>query len=578
MADQTELRMNLAAIKRVDPYAKDIVDSSAHVAFYTFNSDETEWEKTDVEGAFFIYSRNAEPFYSIFINNRLNTNSLVEPIAGQLELQSQPPFLLYRNERSRIRGFWFYNKTECDRIGGLVEHLVKDCTTTKNNQLNSIITTATTTTSSSATLSDTFSVSNVLKHQKQQQQPSIADIMTSRQVAVVAAATTTTTLNNKSGVDIFTMLTKAQEDFNNAQVSVVVGGGGGGGGGLNNNVSVQQQKQHQSHNTPKLDKQQSLLVGLIPQPDVTSQSVMNFFAAAKPTAATAKEVPLFHRMLSKPVHVDQIEKQQRTITPHEKNSPPQQSILQQPPHNNNNNNNIHIGNGGINNENGLGFMRIHSPNHSAHELGTSPLATFINTANLSGLPRTCNNGGGGVGSVTTDVSELELRQQPLQQLLKKSELNNTPGKLVALMPPTMFTSGVPLTVAATVATAAGLQHIGNIGGSIVSHLNQRNVAKEGPPPGLSLQPLNLNIGGTDNQSKCSVIDTVSLGQIFPNQWQSQLNQPEKNNIIKQPLYKPEPLTQSQLLQAMGYLIKNDPDFIRKLHEAYLKSFTEMVSL
>lgn len=89
MADQTE-RMNLAAIKRVDPYAKSIVDSSAHVAFYTFNSSETEWEKTDVEGAFFIYSRNAEPFFSIFINNRLNTNSLVEPISGQLELQVSP--------------------------------------------------------------------------------------------------------------------------------------------------------------------------------------------------------------------------------------------------------------------------------------------------------------------------------------------------------------------------------------------------------------------------------------------------------------------------------------------------------
>lgn len=42
--------------------------------------------------------------------------------------------------------------------------------------------------------------------------------------------------------------------------------------------------------------------------------------------------------------------------------------------------------------------------------------------------------------------------------------------------------------------------------------------------------------------------------------------------------KPEPLTQTQLLQAMSYLIKNDPDFVRKIHEAYLKSFTEMVSL
>ncbi|KAJ6646615.1 mRNA-decapping enzyme 1A [Pseudolycoriella hygida] len=101
MSDQRELRMNIVAIKRVDPYAKNIVDSSAHVAFYTFNKEEEEWEKTDVEGAFFIYSRTAEPYHSVFINNRLNTKSLVEPITAQIELQIEAPFMLYRNERSQ---------------------------------------------------------------------------------------------------------------------------------------------------------------------------------------------------------------------------------------------------------------------------------------------------------------------------------------------------------------------------------------------------------------------------------------------------------------------------------------------
>lgn len=126
MADESITRMNLSAIKKIDPYAKEIVDSSSHVAFYTFNSDQNEWEKTDVEGAFFIYHRNAVPFHSIFINNRLNTTSFVEPITGSLELQSQPPFLLYRNERSRIRGFWFYNSEECDRISSLVNSLLQN--------------------------------------------------------------------------------------------------------------------------------------------------------------------------------------------------------------------------------------------------------------------------------------------------------------------------------------------------------------------------------------------------------------------------------------------------------------------
>ncbi|ALC42619.1 Dcp1 [Drosophila busckii] len=135
MADESITRMNLSAIKKIDPYAKEIVDSSSHVAFYTFNSEKNEWDKTDVEGAFFIYHRNAEPFHSIFINNRLNTNSFVEPIAGNLELKSQPPFLLYRNERSRIRGFWFYNREECIRISKVVNSLLMS--KESNGQLSS---------------------------------------------------------------------------------------------------------------------------------------------------------------------------------------------------------------------------------------------------------------------------------------------------------------------------------------------------------------------------------------------------------------------------------------------------------
>lgn len=44
MAD-TGLRMNFAALKRADPYAREIIDSATHVALYTF--EENEWEKNE---------------------------------------------------------------------------------------------------------------------------------------------------------------------------------------------------------------------------------------------------------------------------------------------------------------------------------------------------------------------------------------------------------------------------------------------------------------------------------------------------------------------------------------------------
>uniref|UniRef100_A0A6B2EBG7 Putative mrna-decapping enzyme 1b-like isoform x2 n=1 Tax=Phlebotomus kandelakii TaxID=1109342 RepID=A0A6B2EBG7_9DIPT len=355
MAD--ELRMNLAAVKRADPYAKDIVETSAHVAFYTFNYEENEWEKTDVEGAFFVYRRNAEPFHSIFINNRLNTNSLVEPITADLEIQSQPPFLLYRNERSRIRGFWFYNKNELERVADLISGYVKEC---------------------------------------------------QKKLKAMEASANAATDTRQKAVNIFSMLSKAQEDFNKANQHK-------GGAGVKEDAPT--------------------------QVNATPQSVMNFFAAAaKPT--TVKEPPLLQRLMSNPAHsVEHIEKQQRAVTPQDIIAGRHASPTRP--------------------ENGLaGVLRRNSP----------PAA-----------------------DPDTDTD--------LYQLLKRADISNnsstsSAGK-PALMPPTMF--------------------------------RKAGASPPDAPPGAS--------------------ET-----------------------------KPEPLTQNQLLQAMTYLIKNDPEFVKKLHEAYLKSFSEMVSL
>lgn len=278
------------------------------------------------------------------------------------------------------------------------------------------------------------------------------------------------------------MLTKAQEDFNNSVA------------GLPTGMNVTQPG-------TVLDKSQT-------NPDVTSQSVMNFFAAAKPAAP--KEVPFFQRMLSQPVHVDQIEKQQRTVTPHEKNNSPPQDSRHLP-------NASSVGTG----ENGLGasFMRIHSPNHPP-EFGTSPFANFFNATNMP-TPNRPPPGSTQMAN-TPDVSEIELRQKPLQGLLKKSvEQISTTGQTgqskPALMLPTMFS------------------------------VKQNSTEKGGK----------------------SILQSTAIPEPLANV--VPLEQSEVPG-------KPEPLTQSQLLQAMSYLIKNDSDFVKKLHEAYLKSFTEMVSL
>ncbi|KAK5644362.1 hypothetical protein RI129_005662 [Pyrocoelia pectoralis] len=238
MADSVELRMSVTSIKRVDPYVKDILATSTHVALYKFNPIINEWERTETEGALFLYSRSGEPWHSVMIMNRLNTNNLIEPIVKEFEYQMQPPFLLYRNSKNKIFGIWFYNREECIQITYLLESLMEGLKETLIEK----------------------------------------------------------TKKRDTGVDIFSMLSKAQEDFNNKTPT---------------KTDIPTQPQFSS--TPR-------------SVDMPSQSVMDFFAKAstkpvKPVVvAQGESENLLQKLMSNPAHsVEHIEKQQRSITPQDHN-------------------------------------------------------------------------------------------------------------------------------------------------------------------------------------------------------------------------------------------------------------------
>lgn len=241
MADSFESRMNKASIKRVDPYVKDILETATHVALYKFNTSSCEWEKTETEGALFIYSRNGEPFHSFMVMNRLNTDNVIEPIVKDFDCQMQNPFLLYRNSKSKIFGIWFFTRDECVKITYLIETIMESL--------------------KSSDLSD--------KSKKE-------------------------ISGEGNAVNIFNLLSKAQEDFNKTP-----------------------SKQPQS------DELRPPAAFSTPR-DGTSKSVMDFFAKAS-TKSTQKAIPLvgdgdnvLQRLMSNPAHsVEHIEKQQRSVTPQE---------------------------------------------------------------------------------------------------------------------------------------------------------------------------------------------------------------------------------------------------------------------
>ncbi|KAI5126030.1 mRNA-decapping enzyme 1B isoform X1 [Manis pentadactyla] len=116
--------ISLAALQRHDPYINRIVDVASQVALYTFGHRANEWEKTDVEGTLFVYTRSASPQHGFTIMNRLSMENRTEPITKDLDFQLQDPFLLYRNARFSIHGIWFYDKEECQRIAELMKNLI----------------------------------------------------------------------------------------------------------------------------------------------------------------------------------------------------------------------------------------------------------------------------------------------------------------------------------------------------------------------------------------------------------------------------------------------------------------------
>jgi mRNA-decapping enzyme 1B len=95
-----------------------------------------------------------------------------------------------------------------------------------------------------------------------------------------------------------------------------------------------------------------------------------------------------------------------------------------------------------------------------------------------------------------------------------------------------------------------------------------------PQPIQSSSPQPIKLLQQQQQQPGSSLSQPKL--IAPTMFQASSLE-DKLGVSQQPP-RPEPLTHNQLIQAINYLLENDPEFIRKIHEAYIKSFNKIVSL
>lgn len=82
------------------------------------------------------------------------------------------------------------------------------------------------------------------------------------------------------------------------------------------------------------------------------------------------------------------------------------------------------------------------------------------------------------------------------------------------------------------------------------------------PPGFSNNkaPQHKNLLANNNNNNIKETKLITPTMFAPS------NSNEKKSSVA------EPLTRNQLLQALNYLIENDEDFTKKIHEAYINSF------
>ncbi|KAE8037400.1 hypothetical protein FH972_009989 [Carpinus fangiana] len=121
---QSTKLLNLTVLQRIDPFVEEILITAAHVTFYEFNIDLSQWSRKDVEGSLFVVKRNTQPRFQFIVMNRRNTDNLVENLLGDFEYEVQVPYLLYRNAAQEVNGIWFYNARECEEVANLFSRIL----------------------------------------------------------------------------------------------------------------------------------------------------------------------------------------------------------------------------------------------------------------------------------------------------------------------------------------------------------------------------------------------------------------------------------------------------------------------
>merc|ERR1712232_1551345 len=111
--------------KSHDEHGVQIRAYSKFVVAYLLQQDGPSpgWRKANIEGPVYLVQRSTAPKFQVLVLNQFNNNNLVDGFHASWELDCQKNYVFYKVEDTskRIRGLWFHDDAERQRVEGALE-------------------------------------------------------------------------------------------------------------------------------------------------------------------------------------------------------------------------------------------------------------------------------------------------------------------------------------------------------------------------------------------------------------------------------------------------------------------------
>lgn len=128
--EAARLKGMLENLQVSDPEITHIVIYSKFVVAYLLQQEGPlpGWRKAQIEGPVYVVRRRVAPRYQLVVKNQHNTTDLLDGLHPDWELDCQKNYVFYKIEdpAERIRGLWFHDDSERQKIEEALERVLEE--------------------------------------------------------------------------------------------------------------------------------------------------------------------------------------------------------------------------------------------------------------------------------------------------------------------------------------------------------------------------------------------------------------------------------------------------------------------